>query len=950
MKEIVKSFYGRFLAFPIDDRVARYLREGWFEYEEQAFLWSAVRARDVFIDIGAHCGLYSALAAERITEGHVVAFEPNRELHGYLTANVREACNFKIVPMAIGPQRGEGVLNLEEEGGQAAYGFIQPLDAPAPDAIPIARLEDALAEAPRGEVTFVKIDIEGLELATLLAARDALRDRDDVVLIIEFTEANLRRTGETTEMLRDAVTQTCGLNLYSIDPETLELVPFEGPYPVWHKNLFASRSVDLLNRRLAEASEVDRATTFEFLARGRVAAELQAEVQRARDAAPRLLEAVDAVGDLHASLTMRPRPPWPSDTPDVLDAAAALEERTAALRGAITSVAARLAQQQAEIDALDTGRLEHVVERLGDTYRLLASDDGATRGSARGDPLAALERSEELSSRLVHAARAVAERTRSQAEEIDRLRGSDLERLFAPRLAEATTRLYSALIALTRSEPKPFPARGPTSLDAATANLEWLAGTFEGACRAVATRVAEQADEIARLRYDDAALEQRLSTTAAELRETFVRLTGVTKPDGSPAQLGDAASPAVAAVEDAAGALLGAADALAARIAEQAREIVERRASERSIRLESRLADASARLRDALERLTGVSGDFGSRAGHDDPIAELESVVGALAGVTDAIAARVAAQADEIVRLEAAASREASRLAEAASRLGSAMAALTASAPGEAERTSSVTIARCAEQIESLSAAVLGAAQAVAERTASQSASIEDARWRIMTAVARADAITLAFDLAGTPADGRRQTTLGSEGLEAGLDALSHVLDVLEEALVPNAAQPRHAAELLDRLSEAASMLEEACGVAAVAASGTSSGPSDADLRELVERIERAAAGARARLGELQKRAEQLGALQPATDVPERLSAAALSIHASFARLTGGARIELPLGEAAEDMVHLELRLIERLAGALDGAATAVCERVDDQARLIARLQLEGETSNERES
>lgn len=48
-----------------DDEVALFLRQGWFEGTEQALAWLYLRPGDVFIDGGAHVGLFSLLAGRR---------------------------------------------------------------------------------------------------------------------------------------------------------------------------------------------------------------------------------------------------------------------------------------------------------------------------------------------------------------------------------------------------------------------------------------------------------------------------------------------------------------------------------------------------------------------------------------------------------------------------------------------------------------------------------------------------------------------------------------------------------------------------------------------------------------------------------------------------------------------------------------------------------------------
>src|SRR5215212_8219322 len=76
------------LRYPSSDIVLLHLREGSFEFREQAFLWSFLRRADTFCDIGAHCGLFSALASQIIGEpGRVLAFEPNPDALPFLAVN-----------------------------------------------------------------------------------------------------------------------------------------------------------------------------------------------------------------------------------------------------------------------------------------------------------------------------------------------------------------------------------------------------------------------------------------------------------------------------------------------------------------------------------------------------------------------------------------------------------------------------------------------------------------------------------------------------------------------------------------------------------------------------------------------------------------------------------------------------------------------------------------------
>src|SRR5258705_1290706 len=78
------------LRYPSDDIVLLHLREGSFEFREQAFLWSFLREGDTFLDIGAHCGLFSALASQVMGDGgKILAFEPNPDVLPFLMTNTQ---------------------------------------------------------------------------------------------------------------------------------------------------------------------------------------------------------------------------------------------------------------------------------------------------------------------------------------------------------------------------------------------------------------------------------------------------------------------------------------------------------------------------------------------------------------------------------------------------------------------------------------------------------------------------------------------------------------------------------------------------------------------------------------------------------------------------------------------------------------------------------------------
>ncbi len=70
---------------------------GCFERELVTMLAEALRPGMVFLDVGAHVGLYSVVAATRVgAHGKVYAFEASSETFGVLVGNVAENAHFQI--------------------------------------------------------------------------------------------------------------------------------------------------------------------------------------------------------------------------------------------------------------------------------------------------------------------------------------------------------------------------------------------------------------------------------------------------------------------------------------------------------------------------------------------------------------------------------------------------------------------------------------------------------------------------------------------------------------------------------------------------------------------------------------------------------------------------------------------------------------------------------------
>ena len=148
-------------------------------------LMSALSAGDTAVDVGANKGAYLYWMRRRVGEGgKVFAFEPQARLAAYLTALVSTMrwTNVSIREVALSDAPGTRILHVPGSG-------VSP-GASLEDAILTAGAcrdetcaSDTLDRQLEGErVTFIKVDVEGHELAVFRGAERTLAESRPTIL------------------------------------------------------------------------------------------------------------------------------------------------------------------------------------------------------------------------------------------------------------------------------------------------------------------------------------------------------------------------------------------------------------------------------------------------------------------------------------------------------------------------------------------------------------------------------------------------------------------------------------------------------------------------------------------------------------------------------------------------------------------------------------------------
>jgi FkbM family methyltransferase len=189
---------GRLLRCDLSDRTQRTMYLGLFEPSETVLVARHLRPGDIFIDIGAHIGWFTTLAADRVgATGRVVACEPYPANAASLRENLTRNCcrNVELIDTALGSRTG--TVTLGRGGGDSGAVTAVDWDRDRRVDVRMATLDDIAAGL--GTIALMKVDVEGWEAQILQgAAKTLLRTK---CVLIEINPPALAKAGTSPDEL-----------------------------------------------------------------------------------------------------------------------------------------------------------------------------------------------------------------------------------------------------------------------------------------------------------------------------------------------------------------------------------------------------------------------------------------------------------------------------------------------------------------------------------------------------------------------------------------------------------------------------------------------------------------------------------------------------------------------------------------------------------------------------
>jgi len=169
--------------------------EGVFEHECTDLVLRLVKPGDCFLDVGAHIGYFTLLAARAVgPRGTVHAFEASPHTSGILRENItiNGFANVQVHEKAVSDTCGVVTFYTSSRENLGRSGMLDPGGAAGRALVPSITVDSLLPQLPK--VKMVKIDVEGGEML-VIRGMDALIARDKPYILFELTQEWLLRMG-----------------------------------------------------------------------------------------------------------------------------------------------------------------------------------------------------------------------------------------------------------------------------------------------------------------------------------------------------------------------------------------------------------------------------------------------------------------------------------------------------------------------------------------------------------------------------------------------------------------------------------------------------------------------------------------------------------------------------------------------------------------------------------
>lgn len=228
--------------------IGKHIRQDYEPISRKAFLNSLATGM-VVVDVGAHIGYYSLIAAKRVTSAGIVhAIEPSPNNAKWLDHNIalNNFKNIKVHYFAAGVKHEKRLFRITKSSDCNGF-YVNPI-AETIDTIQVS--EVPLDEIVTGPVHVTKIDVEGAEMEVLCGMKRILRENPQLTLFLEWNPGCMRSAGRDPLELPSFLREYGFVDICILDDAERRVRPLGEVYEAvrsgnttefWHVNLYARR-------------------------------------------------------------------------------------------------------------------------------------------------------------------------------------------------------------------------------------------------------------------------------------------------------------------------------------------------------------------------------------------------------------------------------------------------------------------------------------------------------------------------------------------------------------------------------------------------------------------------------------------------------------------------------------------------------------------------------------
>lgn len=193
---------------------------GSYEAQETLLLPALLQEGDTCVDVGAHWGYFSLIAAARVgASGRVIAVEADPRVFATLrrTLSLNPGLDVEALQVAAAAERGTLVLNgYDERGDNWGISSLATSQGGAAFEVRAEPLDDLLERSGVNEVGLLKMDIEGGEVLALRGCERLLQEQRIRSLLLELHPPQIEALHSTVQEVVGGL-RGKGYHLWAVD-------------------------------------------------------------------------------------------------------------------------------------------------------------------------------------------------------------------------------------------------------------------------------------------------------------------------------------------------------------------------------------------------------------------------------------------------------------------------------------------------------------------------------------------------------------------------------------------------------------------------------------------------------------------------------------------------------------------------------------------------------------